>query len=282
MITRLRPAAVYGAVAIVGVAAFAWPFWIDPGSEAPADSHVVDAWLWAGLVGALAVVAVASELRRRTMTAAGVAVLGVLASMTGLLRIVDLPGGGSGMFFLLILAAAALGPRAGVLLGLGAMATGALVTGGVGPWLPFQMLALAAMGAAAGALGRVTRRLAARVEVVALAAYGFVAAYGYGIVINLWSWPFDRASGSDIAYDPALSALDTWRHYWRFYITTSSAWDGAGALTNAVLILVLGTGVLHSIRRVAHRIEPVATFGALDDRAASDTQPERARSTVTV
>ncbi len=252
----LRSGLVYAAVAIVGVGAFAWPFWIAPTGSA-ADPHAGDAWVWAGLVGILAVSAIAVELRRNTITAAGIAVLGVLASMTGLLRIVDLPGGGSGMFFLLVLAAAALGPRAGVLLGLGAMATGALVTGGVGPWLPFQMLALAAMGAGAGVLGRITHRLRERVEVWVLAAYGFVAAFGYGLVINLWSWPFDRASGSDIAYDPALSALDTWRHYWRFYLATSSAWDGAGALSNAILILVLGTGVLGSIRRIAHRIDPV-------------------------
>ena len=48
-----------------------------------------------------------------------------------------------------ILAGAALGPRFGLLLGLCAMAVSAVVTGGIGPWLPFQMLALSWMGAGA-------------------------------------------------------------------------------------------------------------------------------------
>ena len=53
----------------------------------------------------------------------------------------------------MILAGAAFGPRFGLLLGLSAMAVSAVVTGGIGPWLPFQMLALAWMGAGAGFVG---------------------------------------------------------------------------------------------------------------------------------
>ena len=68
----------------------------------------------------------------------------------GLLRLIDLPGGGSGIFFLVVLAGAAFGPRFGLLLGLCAMAVSAIVTGGIGPWLPFQMLALGWMGGGAG------------------------------------------------------------------------------------------------------------------------------------
>ena len=56
------------------------------------------------------------------------------------------------------------GPRFGLLLGLTAMAVSAVITGGLGPWLPFQMLALGWMGAGAGWLGRVTERLQRRVD----------------------------------------------------------------------------------------------------------------------
>lgn len=258
---------IYGAIAAVGGAAFAWPFWID----APAATgHTADAWIWAMLISALAVGAVATELARTTMTAAGVAVLGVLAAMTGLLRIVDLPGGGSGMFFLLILGAAALGPRAGVLLAFAAMAAGAIVTGGIGPWLPFQMLALAVVGAGAGALGRLTLRLAPRVEVAALAAYGFAAAFAYGLVINLWDWPLREAAGSDVAFDPALGFAATVRNYWRFYTTTSLAWDGAGAVANAIIIAAIGARSMHALRRVERRIAPSVTFAA-DTQTATVT-----------
>lgn len=263
---RVPPVAVYFAIAIVGFAAFAWPFWIQSSRN---DGHSADAWIWAALISALAVGVVALELARESMTAAGVAVLGVLSSMTGLLRIVDLPGGGSGMFFLLILAAAALGPRAGALLAFAAMAAGAMVTGGVGPWLPFQMLALAVVGIGAGLIGRFTRRFRPRVETAVLALYGFGGAFAYGIVINLWDWPLRPSSGSDIAFDPALGFTDTVRNYWRFYTTTSLAWDGAGAIANALIILVVGRQALHALRRVEHRITPAVRFEAPSPPAAA-------------
>src|SRR5690606_9045242 len=115
-----------------------------------------DAPLIAGLVGFLAVAAVLIEIRAGTMAGADVALLGMLSAMAGLLRLIDLPGGGSGIFFLVLLAAAAFGPRFGFLLGLFAMALSAVITGGVGPWLPFQMLVLAWMASATGGLGRLT------------------------------------------------------------------------------------------------------------------------------
>ncbi len=91
------------------------------------------------------------------MNGATVAILGVLSAASGLLRLVDLPGNNAGIFFLVVLAGAAFGPRFGLLLGICAMAVSAVVTGGIGPWLPFQMLALGAMGAGAGALDPVAR-----------------------------------------------------------------------------------------------------------------------------
>jgi hypothetical protein len=250
---KVIAAAIYASIAVTGIAAFSWPFWI---ATTRTDGHTADAWIWAALISGLAVGAVAFELARTMMTAAGVAVLGALAAMTGLLRIVDLPGGGSGMFFLLILAAAAFGARAGVLLAFAAMATGAVVTGGVGPWLPFQMLALAVVGVGAGVLGRGTRRLNSRVEVAVLATYGFGAAFAYGLVINLWDWPLRPSAGSDISFAPALGIGDTLRSYWRFYTTTSLAWDGAGALANAIIIVIVGRQTLHALRRVERRITP--------------------------
>jgi len=107
-----------------------------------------------------------AEVRQGTLTAAAVAVLGVLSAAAGLMRLLDLPGGGNGIFFLVVLAGAALGPRLGLLLGLCAMAVSAVLTGGIGPWLPFQMLGLGWMGAGAGWLVR-ARPSRPRAEVVA-------------------------------------------------------------------------------------------------------------------
>ena len=73
----------------------------------------------------------------------------------GLMKLLDLPGGGSGLFFLVILAGAAFGPRFGMILGITSFVVSAVLSGGIGPWLPFQMLALGWMGAGAGFLGHV-------------------------------------------------------------------------------------------------------------------------------
>ena len=145
----------YGLMTVVGVAAFLYPFWL-PAEVGATTAHSADAPLVAAVIGALVVATLALEVRRGTMNGATVALLAVLATLTGMLRLLDLPGGGSGLFFLAVLAGVAFGPRFGVLLGLAAMATSALLTGGVGPWLPFQMLGLAWMAGGAGLLGRLT------------------------------------------------------------------------------------------------------------------------------
>ena len=250
-----RPALVYALVAVVGTGAFLYPFWL-PRESLPTQAHSGDAPVVAVLVASLVVAAVVLEVRRGTMTGATVAVLGVLSAIGGLLRLLDLPGGGSGIFFLVVLAAAAFGARFGLLLGLCSMAVSAVVTGGVGPWVPFQMLALGGMAAGAGLLGRLTVRLPPPVEVGALVVYGWTWGFVYGAVMNLWSWPFVIDEGP-LSWAPGLSLADTLQRYWSFYVATSLGWDAAGALANAVLIALTGRALLRSLRRFSHRLDPV-------------------------
>lgn len=256
--TRARPVIAYGLIVVLGVAAFLYPFWL-PHTALPNDAHTSDAPLVAALVGVLVLAAIALEVRRGTMNGATVALLGVLSASAGLMRLLALPGGGNGIFFLIVLAGAAFGPRFGLLLGLCAMAVSALITGGLGPWLPFQMLALGWMGASAGLVGHVTRHLRPGAEVLALATFGWVWGFVYGAIMNLWFWPFVIGQGP-LAWHPGLSAGATLHRYWSFYVVTSLAWDAAGALTNAVLIAVTGRPLLRSMRRFADRLEPVAEF----------------------
>jgi len=251
---RARPSLVYFLVVVVGAGAFLYPFWLPPQSST-LQAHAGDAPLVAALVGALAVVAMVLEVRRGTMNGATIAILGVLGASAGMLRLLDLPGGGSGIFFLVVLAGAAFGARFGLLLGLTAMATSAVLTGGVGPWLPFQMLALAWMGGGAGLLGRWTARQRLRVEVVALAVYGWVWGFLYGAILNLWFWPYAIDEGS-LSWSPGLGLVETLQRYWSFYVVTSLGWDAAGALANAALIVVTGATVLPSLRRSASRLRP--------------------------
>jgi energy-coupling factor transport system substrate-specific component len=257
---RVRPFAVYLLMVLLGAAAFLYPFWL-PSSALPSAAHSGDAPLVAALVGALVVAAVMLEVRRGTMNGATVAILGMLSAVAGLLRLIDLPGGGSGIFFLVILAGAAFGPRFGLLLGLCAMAVSAIVTGGIGPWLPFQMLALGWMGAGAGFAGMVTRRFDPRLEVVALAAYAWVWGFVYGAIMNLWFWPFARGGALD--WHPGLDLAETLHRYWQFYVATSLGWDAAAAITNAVLVLVTGLVLMRTFRRFAHRLDPAVEFDPL-------------------
>ena len=257
----LRPFVVYGLVVVVGAAAFLWPFFL-AGHALPNEAHSGDAPLWAALVGAAVVAAIALEVRRGTMTGTTVALLGVLSAVAGLLRLLALPGGGNGIYFLVILAGVAFGPRFGLLLGLLAMAVSAVVTGGIGPWLPFQMLALSWMGAGAGFLGRATRRLPPGLEVGVLAGYGWIWGFLYGAILNLWFWPF-QVDGGALSYSPGLSTAQTLHHYYSFYVASSFAWDAAGGLANAILIVLTGRALLRSLRRFSGRLDPIVELEPL-------------------
>ncbi len=261
-LARLRPGLVYTLVVLVGAAAFLYPFFL-PGEALPDAAHAGDAPVVAAAVGALVVAAVMLEVRRGTMNGATIALLGVLSAAGGLLRLLDLPGGGSGIFFLVVLAGAAFGPRFGLLLGLTAMATSAVLTGGIGPWLPFQMLGLAWMGAGAGFVGRLTVSWPRHLEVVCLAAYAWTWGFVYGAILNLWFWPFAIGDGP-LSWTPGLGLGETLSHYWSFYVATSLGWDAAGALTNAVLVAITAPLLLPSLRRFAHRLEPVVELDPLE------------------
>lgn len=257
--TRGRPVAVYVCVVVLGLAAFLYPFWI-PSDSPVGRAHGTDAAFVAASIALLVVAAVALEVRRGTMNGSTVALLAVLSAAVALLRLLDLPGGGNAMFFLVILAGAAFGPRFGLLLGLCSMAVSAVLTGGVGPWLPFQMLAMSWMAAGAGWVGTATARLRPRTEVVALAAYGWICGLAYGAIMNLWFWPYVVDDGP-LAWNPGLSLTETLAHYWSFYVVTSFAWDAAGAVLNAALILATGIPVLRALRRFTARVEPAVEFG---------------------
>lgn len=261
-LTRLRPGLVYALVVLVGAAAFLYPFFL-PREALPDAAHAGDAPVVAAVVGGLVVAAVALEARNGTMNGATIALLGVLSAAGGLLRLFDLPGGGSGIFFLVVLAGAAFGPRFGLLLGLTAMATSAVLTGGIGPWLPFQMLGLAWMGAGAGFLGRATSRWPRGYEVAVLCAYAWVWGFVYGAILNLWFWPFAIGEGP-LSWAPGLGLGGTLSHYWSFYVATSLGWDAAGALTNAVLVALTAPLLLPTFRRFAHRLEPPVELEPLE------------------
>jgi len=250
---RWRAGATLAATTLVGLAAFLWPFLARPGSGL---AHSTDApWLFVLLI-ALLTALVMAELSGGGMDAKTVAVLGVLAAAGGALRVLGAGTAGlEPMFFLVVMAGRVLGRGMGFVLGALAVLVGAFLTGGVGPWAPFQMIAAGWVGFGAGSLPRAS----GRPERVMLAGYGLVAGLLFGLVMNLWFWPF-LTSGvpAGMAFVPGDPVMANLSHYAAFYLATSLGWDLPRGVLTAVLVLVAGRPVLASLRRGTRR----AAFGA--------------------
>ncbi|MFR9791435.1 ECF transporter S component [Streptomyces sp. MB22_4] len=255
-----RSVAALALVTAVGVTAFGWPFLAPPASRLSA--HAQDApWLFAGLL-ILLVAVVAATISESDLGPKAVAMLGVLAAAGAALRPIGAGTAGiEPMFFLLVLSGRVLGPGFGFALGSVTMFASALLTGGVGPWLPFQMLSMGWFAMGAGLLpGPV--RLRGRAELLLLAGYGFLAALAYGTVMNLAGWPFMSAAASGISFHPHASVAANLARFVAYCLATSLGWDLGRALCTVVLTCALGPAVLRALRRATRRaaFETPVTF----------------------
>lgn len=261
---RLGPRSVIALalVSAVGVAGFTWPFLAPPTSRLSA--HAQDApWLFAGLLVLLVAVAGAA-VAEAGLGPKAVAMLGVLAATGAALRPIGAGTAGiEPMFFLMVLSGRVLGPGFGFVLGSVTMFASALLTGGVGPWLPFQMLAMGWFATGAGLLPG-PDRLRGRAELVMLAGYGFLAAFAYGTVMNMAGWPFMGALASNVAFDPHAPVATNLARFVAYCVATSLGWDLGRAVVTVVLTLTVGPAVLRALRRATRRaaFETPVTFEA--------------------
>jgi energy-coupling factor transport system substrate-specific component len=229
---------------LLGAAAFLWPFLVPAPGDEP---HAREApYLTAAILGCLLLVVLA-ELGRAGLGPKLVALLGVLGAAMVALRLPGFVAGFSAMFLPVLVAGNAFGPGFGFTLGaVGTFASG-LFVGGLGPWLPFQMVAVGWVGAGAGLLPR------GRGRILFLAGYGAVAGYAFGAVMNLWFWPFAAGEGPT-AWAPGAGLAENLARYARFYALTSFAWDTFRAAGNAALALALGPPALAALDRAARRM----------------------------
>jgi energy-coupling factor transport system substrate-specific component len=240
-------------VSAVGLVAFAWPLLAAPASTAVA--HASDAPLLFALVVPLLLLVVLAQVNDGGMDAKAIAMLGVLAAVISALR--PLGGGTAGLepiWVVLILGGRALGPGFGFCLGSISLFASALLTGGVGPWLPFQMLGAAWVGMGAGLLPRASGRR----ELVMLATYGAVACIAYGFLLNLWFWPFTTGLPEQLAFTAGAPMAENLLAWLRFCLITSLGYDIPRAVLTVVLILVAGRPVLLAL----HRMSRKAAFAA--------------------
>ncbi|MEU3268146.1 ECF transporter S component [Streptomyces bacillaris] len=249
---RLGPKSVAALVLVsaVGVVAFGWPL------LAGADSglaHAQDApWLFAALLPLLVAVVVAT-IAESGMDAKAVAMLGVLAAVGAALR--PLGAGTAGlepMFFLMVLSGRVLGPGFGFVLGSVTMFASALLTGGVGPWMPFQMLSMGWFTMGAGLLPG-PDRLRGRAELAMLAVYGAVAAFAYGTIMNLYGWTIIPGLTSGISFVAGDPLHENLVRFLAYCVATSLGWDLGRAVLTVVLTLTIGPTLLKALRRATRR-----------------------------
>lgn len=231
---------------VAGAVAFGWPLILPPaGGMDPLLAPTVFS-----LVLPLVLAVVLAELSSHSLDVKGLALLGVLSAVGAILR--PLGAGTAGLepfFFLLILGGRVFGPGFGFAQGAVTLAASALLTGGVGPWLPYQMLAAGFLGLGAGLLPR----WRGRAEIALLAGYGLFLGFAFGWAMDFAFWPFGIGPATQFSFDAAAGPWANLHTFALYNLATSMGWNLGRSLTAAVLVVVVGPGLLHVLRRAARR-----------------------------
>ena len=247
---RPRTRLVLVLASVVGLAMFCWPLLVDV--PAGTVGHTTDAPLAFIVLLPIVLAVVLAEMADEGIDSRALAMLGVLSAVDAALRPLGAGVGGVELvFFLLVLGGRVFGPGFGFALGCLSMLASALLTAGVGPWLPFQMMAAAWVGLGAGLL---PRRVTGRAEIALLAAYGALAALAFGALMNLWFWPFSIGEGTALSYVAGAPLLDNLERFAVFtFVTSTLGWDLGRAITTVLGIVLLGPAILAVLRRAARR-----------------------------
>jgi energy-coupling factor transport system substrate-specific component len=180
------------------------------------------------------------------------ALLGVLAALNSVVRLMG--AGVAGIetaFVLIILSGYVFGARFGFLLATLSMLTSALMSGGVGPWLLFQVLAAALIGLGAGWL---PKPKSLGIKLAILSVYAVIASYLYGALVTFWTWPLFTGPGTAISYLEGGSFTENALRFLQFQLVSGGLiWDTGRAITTVALILITGKTLLTTLNRATNR-----------------------------
>ena len=290
---RLLSFAIYFLTSALGIFSFLYPFFLPGLAQTSAENQMHASempWMITLLLG-LCLLVLLYEVQSQAANARIIALLGVLIALNSVLRFIEIampgPGGFSPVFFLIILTGYAYGGRFGFLMGALTLLVSAFITGGVGPWLPYQMFTAGWIGMSAPLVRAPARLLGCfknRREVYLLAIFGALWGYTYGAIMNLWSWPL-IAGPAEQYWTPGVGAIETLHRYGVYYMLTSFAWDTTAALGNIALLLFLGEPILRALRRFQQRFtfsyQPGAqttaqSAGQISEQTAAQTAPQTA------
>ena len=239
-----RNRSVLAIASLFSIAGFVWPFFY-AGEDLPRTQF----FFWIAIFAAIVLVIL--EISSAGLDAKSVALLGVLAALISALR--PLGAGAVGiepMWFVLILSARVFGASFGFLLGIISMFASALLTGGLGPWLGYQMFAAAWIGMAAGLL---PKRVSGKSEMGMLLVFGACAAGVFGLLMDLQFWPWALGSNTQLSYIPGGSISENFGRFITFHFASAMAWDIPRAIFTCVLIAFTGPPVLSALRRTYTR-----------------------------
>lgn len=227
---------------------FAWPLFISSSAQNEAQLAQV---IFVFLMPTILILTV-NEYSSGKIDSRQLAMLGVLTALNALIRM--LGAGVAGVetsFFLIIISAYVFGPGFGFLMGALSLLVSGLITGGIGPWLPFQMMAAALIGVGAGLMPRAKR---VWLQVTILICFGTVASFIYGALMTMWNWPFLAGVGTDISYLAGAGPIENLTRFLQYEILTGGLlWDAGRAVTTTILIIVTGPALLTTLRRAANR-----------------------------
>ena len=246
-VVRFSPlgTAVLTLASLISAAGFLWPFF-NSGQSLPRTQL----FFWAALTVAFFLVII--QISNSALDAKSVALLGVLSALIAAIR--PLGAGAVGiepMWFILILSARVFGPSFGFILGLTSMFVSALLTGGVGPWLGYQVFAAAWIGMAAGMLPG--KKLRGRKEIALLVLFGIIASELFGILMDLQFWPWALGANTQLSYLVHGSIAQNLSRFITFHFASAMAWDVPRAIFTTILLLLSGKAVLSALRRTKTR-----------------------------
>ncbi len=228
-------------VSIFTMAGFTWPFFALDKSAA----HFAQYFFWIAIP--LTFLLLIAQLSDKSLDAKSVALLGMLAALIAALR--PLGAGAVGlepMWFLLILSARVFGGAFGFLLGVLSMLTSALFTGGIGPWLSYQLFAAGVIGLFAGSFFKSIR---GRAEIYLLVFIAVISSLIYGLLMDLQFWPWAIGANTQLSFIPGGGLLPNLQRFLTFHFLSAMAWDIPRAILTVVLTVSAGPAVLTALRR---------------------------------
>lgn len=240
-------------VSLLAAGLFAWPVLVGV-SGLPSALGMTFALLGLPLLVVLGTLVLDGSLRSTSV----LALVGVLAALAAGARVASVGVGGiEFVFIVVILAGRILGARLGFVVAVIAVALSSLVWGGFGPWTAFQMFAVGWVAAGAGLLPRLVATNTPggrRREIIALMAYGALASYAFGFVMNLWFWPIAVGPGTSVSFaEGADFAVNAARFFVYSLASSTLTWDTVRAITTVVGLGFLGRPALQALRRAHQR-----------------------------